>query len=100
LLQLGGLLVMPLHETPMPPEIDGIHYAPRVTQPVLMLNGRSDAIFPYESSQVPLFRILGTPPPNKQHLTFPGGHSSSGWHNELIKESLNWLDRWLGAVAK
>jgi len=100
LIDLGGLLVMPIHETPMPPEIDGFHYAPRVTVPVLMLNGRSDALFPYESSQVPLFRLLGTPAANKQHLTYPGGHSSFGWANELIKESLNWLDRWFGPPAK
>jgi serine/threonine protein kinase/formylglycine-generating enzyme required for sulfatase activity/cephalosporin-C deacetylase-like acetyl esterase len=99
LLPLGGLLVIPLHETPMPPEIDGLHYAPRVTQPVLMMNGRNDAIFPYETSQVPLFKLFGTPAQNKQHLTFPGGHSSFGWQNELIKESLNWLDRWFGAVG-
>jgi predicted esterase len=100
LLHLGGLLVIPIHDTPMPPEIDGLNYAPHVKQPVLMLNGRSDAIFPYENAQVPLFRLLGTPPGNKQHLTFPGGHSSFGWQDELIKESLNWLDRWLGPVEK
>jgi predicted esterase len=100
ILPLGGLLPTSLHETPMPPEIDGLHYAPRVTQPVLMLNGRSDAIFPYENAQVPLFRMLGTPPQNKEHKTYPGGHSSFGWQNELIKESLNWLDRWFGPVLR
>jgi pimeloyl-ACP methyl ester carboxylesterase len=100
LLQIGGLFLVPLHDTPMPSEIDGLHYAPRVTQPVLMLNGRNDAIFPYENAQIPLFRLLGTPAPNKQHLTFPGGHSPFGWQNELIKESLNWLDRWLGPVTR
>lgn len=96
---LGGLLVSPLHETPMPPEIDGLNYAPRVKVPVLMLNGRHDAIFPYETSQLPLHRLLGTPPDHKRHLVFPGGHSSFGWTNELIKEGLDWLDRWLGPVA-
>ena len=100
LLQLGGLLVVPIHETPMPPEIDAFNYAPHVTQPVLMMNGRSDAIFPYENAQVPLFRLLGTPAQNKDHKTYPSGHSSSEWQNELIKESLNWLDRWFGAVSK
>jgi hypothetical protein len=100
LILLGGLIVTPLHDTPMPPEIDGLHYAPRVRAPVIMLNGRNDAIFPYETAQVPLFRMLGTPAANKLHLTYPGGHSSFGWQNELIRESLNWLDRWFGAVAK
>ena len=45
---LGGLLVMQLREKPMPPEIDGLNYASRVKVPVLMMNGRHDAIFPYE----------------------------------------------------
>jgi hypothetical protein len=31
---------------------------------------------------------------------FPGGHSSFGWMDELIKEGLNWLDRWLGPPAR
>jgi formylglycine-generating enzyme required for sulfatase activity/dienelactone hydrolase len=100
LLQLGGLVVSVRHGPTRPEELESLNYAPHVTQPVLMLNGRSDAIFPYETSQVPMFRAFGTPSQNKQHLTFPGGHSSFGWQNELIKESLNWLDRWLGPVAK
>jgi fermentation-respiration switch protein FrsA (DUF1100 family) len=84
----------------MPPEIDGLNYASRVTAPVLMLNGRNDAIFPYETAQVPLHRLLGTAPDKKRHLTFPGGHSSFGWTNEMIKEGLDWLDRWLGPPAR
>ncbi len=100
ILLLGGLLVAPLHETPMPPEIDGFNYAPRVTAPVLMMNGRHDAIFPYETAQVPLFRVLGTAPDRKRHLVFPGGHSSFGWTNEMIKEGLDWLDRWFGPPAR
>ncbi|MBA3639431.1 MAG: hypothetical protein M3541_02475 [Acidobacteriota bacterium] len=96
ILLLGGLLVLALHATPMPPEIDGINYASRVTAPVLMMNGRHDAIFPYETSQPPLLRLLGTPPDEKRHLVFPGGHSSFGWTNELIKEGLDWLDHRFG----
>jgi fermentation-respiration switch protein FrsA (DUF1100 family) len=68
--------------------------------PVLMLNGRHDAIFPYEMSQVPLYRLLGSAPGARTHLTFPGGHSSFGWMNELIREGLDWLDRWFGPVAR
>lgn len=100
LILLGGLLVISIHDTPMPPEIDGLNYASRVTAPVLMLNGRNDAIFPYETAQVPLHRLLGTAPDKKRHLTFPGGHSSFGWTNEMIKEGLDWLDRWLGPPAR
>jgi hypothetical protein len=38
------------------PEVDSWNYAPRVTVPVLMINGRSDFIFPLESTQLPLMR--------------------------------------------
>ena len=43
------------------PEIDPLNFAPRVTAPVLMLNGRYDFMEPLETSQRPLFRLLGTP---------------------------------------
>ena len=80
----------------MPPEIDGFNFASRAKTPVLMLNGRHDAIFPYETAQVPLFQLLGAAPADKKHLTYPGGHSSYGWFNEIIKEGLDWLDKYLG----
>jgi cephalosporin-C deacetylase-like acetyl esterase len=94
---LGGVLPAPLHKDPMPPEIDGFHYAPRVTAPVLMVNGEHDALFPYETAQLPLLNQLGTTRDRKRHLTFPGGHSSFGFFDEMIKNSLDWLDRWFGA---
>jgi dienelactone hydrolase len=40
--------------------LDQVDFAPRLTKPVLMINGRYDATFPYESAQLPLFRRLGT----------------------------------------
>jgi predicted esterase len=97
---LGGFLVMTSRSTPAPPEIDGFNYAPRVTAPIVMMNGRHDAIFPYETSQLPLFRLLGTPPDQKRHLVFPGGHSSFNWTNEMIKEGLDWLDRQFGPPVR
>ena len=99
ILVVGGFMTME-RESPMPPEIDPLNFAPRVTQPALMLNSRHDAIFPYETAQLPLFRLLGTAPADKKHLVFPGGHSTFGWTNELIKESLDWLDRRFGPVSR
>jgi len=96
----GGLLTIRLHETPMPPEIDALNYAPRAKQPVLMMNGRHDAIFAYETSQRPLFNLFGTAAADKRHLVFPGGHSSFGWTNDLIKEGLDWLDNRFGQVTR
>jgi hypothetical protein len=28
-----------------------------------------------------------------------GEHSTCGWRDELVREALDWLDRWLGPVA-
>jgi formylglycine-generating enzyme required for sulfatase activity/dienelactone hydrolase len=76
------------------PEVDQINYLPRVTQPVLMLNGKYDMYFPVESSQKPLFRFLGTPPDRKKMLVYDSGHLVPP--TEFIKESLAWLDTYLG----
>jgi eukaryotic-like serine/threonine-protein kinase len=78
------------------PEADQINYLPRVTQPVLMLNGAYDMYFPVESSQKPMFRLLGTPPGEKKMLVYPSGHLVPS--TEFIKETLAWLDTYLGAV--
>ena len=61
-----------------------------------MLSGRHDAIFPYETSQLPLYRLLGTPPEHKRLETFPSGHSFAGWEDERVRRTLDWLDRYFG----
>jgi cephalosporin-C deacetylase-like acetyl esterase len=96
LVVVGGLPVMQFSSERYPPEVDPLHFAPRVTVPVLMLNGRHDPIFPYETSQLPMYRAFGTAEADKRHATFPSGHSSSSWWNELIRESHDWLDRYFG----
>ena len=78
------------------PEVDQLNFAPRVKTPVLMLNGRFDFIFPPGSSQEPMFRLLGTPKENKRRVVFDTGHDIP--ENEQIKETLDWLDRYLGPV--
>jgi dienelactone hydrolase len=78
------------------PEVEPIHYLPRITVPVLMLNGRFDHYFPVESSQKPFFQLLGTPPSLKRQIIADGGHYVP--RNQLIGESLAWLDRTLGPV--
>jgi dienelactone hydrolase len=78
------------------PEADQINYITRVKQPTLILNGELDFFFPAETSQKPMFELLGTPTADKKRLVFPGGHSVP--RTEMIKESLGWLDRYLGPV--
>ena len=77
------------------PEVDQINFAARVKMPVLMLNGKYDHNFPFEESQLPLFRNLGTPERHKRHVVYETGH----WLPEKAasEEIVAWLDRYLGA---
>src|SRR5205807_8206814 len=75
-------------------EVDQINYLPRITQPVLMLNGTYDMYFPVESSQKPVFRLLGTPQAQKKMLGYSSGNLVAP--TEFIKETLAWLDTYLG----
>ncbi|MDO8667061.1 MAG: PhoPQ-activated protein PqaA family protein, partial [Gemmatimonadales bacterium] len=90
-LQVAGLLFQRAL-----PEVDPLNFLPRVTAPVLMLNGSHDHYFPVETSQRPFFRLLGTPPQNKRQVIAEGGHYVP--RNQLIGETLAWLDRYLGPV--
>jgi formylglycine-generating enzyme required for sulfatase activity/dienelactone hydrolase len=78
------------------PEVEPINFLPRITAPVLMLNGRYDHYFPVESSQRPFFRLLGTPSQHKRLVISEGGHDVP--RTQLIAETLTWLDRYLGPV--
>jgi formylglycine-generating enzyme required for sulfatase activity/dienelactone hydrolase len=80
-----------------PAEVDPINFAPRVTLPILMLNGRDDFTFPPATSQEPMFRLFGTPPGEKRRAVYEGGHVFP--FSRLIKDTLDWLDRYLGAPA-
>lgn len=80
--------------TPNLPEIDEVNFAPRVTTPVLMLNGDQDFTFPPKTSQEPMFHLFGTPAPDKKYVVYPGGHVFP--FARIIKDTLEWLDKYLG----
>jgi len=78
------------------PEVDGFNFVSRIKIPVLMLNGRYDHYFPLESSQKPMFQLLGAPQEHKRLVIYETGHFVP--RNQLIRETLDWLDRYLGPV--
>jgi eukaryotic-like serine/threonine-protein kinase len=80
------------------PEIAATSFAPRSRVPTLMLSGQDDFLLPAESSQRPLFRLLGAPEADKRHARLEGGHIPSD-RREIIREVLDWLDRHLGPVG-
>ena len=98
-LKLGVLLSGGFETWSIPPETDPVNFAPRVSQPVVMVNGREDFDLPYETAQVPMFRMLGTKPADKQHVVLEGGHLPPR-PQEVFKAILDWLDRYLGPVSR
>ena len=89
----GGLT----SERPLP-EVDQINFLPRVRTPLLLLDGRYDFAFPVETSQLPLIRMLGTTEKDKRHVLYDSGHFPPA--KEYIRDSLDWLDKYLGPVKK
>jgi len=81
----------------LPPEINQINFLPHIKVPLLMINGRHDHWAPVETNQNPMFRLLGTPDINKRHIVIDGGHRLP--KSAIIKEILDWLDRYLGPVS-
>jgi hypothetical protein len=79
------------------PEADPFNFLPRIRTPVLMLNGKLDHEFPLATSQIPMFEGFGTPPEQKRHRVFDDGHLVP--RSGLIKETLDWFDRYLGPAA-
>jgi hypothetical protein len=78
------------------PEVDQRNYLPHITTSVLMLNGKYDFFFPYEKSQIPFYELLGTPIEHKKLIPYEQGHSVP--RLQVVKETLSWLDRYLGPV--
>jgi serine/threonine protein kinase/dienelactone hydrolase len=78
------------------PEAYGLNYVTRVKTPTLMLNGKYDNAL--ETGIKPMFDLLGTPAEHKQLKLYETDHIPP--RNEFIKETLAWLDRYLGPVKR
>jgi hypothetical protein len=85
-----------LPAAPRPPEAEPMNFAPHITAPTLMLNGRDDFIFPFETVAKPLFALLGAPEDRKRLAVHEGGHVPP--LNDLIRDVLGWFDQYLGPV--
>jgi len=79
------------------PEVEPMNFAPRIKIPVLMLSGRYDFTFPVDTSQKPLFKLVGTAPEHKRYVLFDNaGHVPP--RLDVVREILDWLDRYFGPV--
>jgi len=95
-IRAGVLVVAGLNFQKALPEVDEVHYARRVDIPILMLNGKYDFFFPYETSQLPFFELLATPDDQKKLVVDEGSHAFPP--TALAREALAWLDQYLGPV--
>lgn len=79
------------------PEADEFNYVPYIKIPTLMLNGRYDFDFPYETRVKPLFALLGTPAEDKKQVLCDTDHFIP--NSVMVKEVLDWLDTYFGIVV-
>jgi len=93
-LSLGVIFMGGVYLQPSRPEADAVNFAPHVKAPVLMLNGRYDYFFPTDSSQEPLFDLLGTPAEHKRRIVYEASHNIP--RHEMIKEVVNWMEKYWG----
>ena len=91
------------------PQANPINFAPRVRCDVLMINGKNDLLAPFETSQKPMFDMLGSlyegtaNKIDKTHKPYPCGHGRffnlPDTPETNVKEYiLNWMDDHLGPV--
>ena len=75
-----------------PPLSDGLNHLPRITTPVLMLNGEHDYLIPKVVAEL-FYDQIGTPVEDKRLVFYESGH----WplpRNQMIRESLAWMDKY------
>ena len=78
------------------PDINVVHFLPRVHVPVLHFSGLYDSDFKFESSSKPFFDRIGTDAADKKHVVEPTGHFVPA---AIMKgETLDWFDKYLGPV--
>jgi dienelactone hydrolase len=78
------------------PEISPANFAPAVTIPVLLVNGRDDFRNP-PASRDRFLALLGTPAADKQQVALEGGHFPQDIRS-LVRHTLDWFDKYLGPV--
>ena len=68
------------------------------SRPVLLLNGRYDFFYPVDTSQLPMFELFRSPEGQKRRVVYDTGHNIP--RPDLVRESLGWLDTYLGKVRE
>ncbi len=75
------------------PDVDPFNFARYVRQPMLMVNGRYDFIYPVDIAQMPLFALLGSPPKDKRHVIVEADlrlHGQPDVERRHLQRPLHW----------
>lgn len=86
----GGFYV----EQPLP-GADQADFAPRIKTPTLLIGGKFDWIFLGKDA---LMKLLGAPEADKKVVMLDTAHDVSERRDDLVREVLAWLDKYLGKV--
>ncbi|MCL7976687.1 MAG: SUMF1/EgtB/PvdO family nonheme iron enzyme, partial [marine benthic group bacterium] len=91
---VGGLLMQDTQ-----PMADPFHFLPRVTVPTIMINARFDSFYPLETSGKPFFDSLGAPEEQRKLDIIDANHGVLSYaRDQVVGETLGWLDEYLGPV--
>ena len=94
--RLRTLILLGGGYSPAPaPQFDAVNYAPRTRIPVLIIKGKDDYNVGETGQQ--LLDMFGTPPEQKRLALVEGGHIPAR-REDVMREVLDWLDRYLGPV--
>jgi predicted esterase len=91
--KVATLLTTGLRMQPALEEVDPVNFLPHVKTPTLIINGKFDAVFPYEHSQKYFYNLLGTPTSEKKLVLLDCGHLPT--RSVVIKETLPWFENYL-----
>ena len=79
------------------PEVNLVNYLPRVKIPTLIMNGKYDIYMTNEALDV-FYDLLGTRSGDKSKMYTISGHTPT--RASVVRETLGWLDRYLGPVQQ
>ena len=85
ILYVGGISLDDVRE-----EIQPEKYAARIKIPTLLLNGRYDFYFPYQSSQLPLYNLMNLDNNKKRHVVVDYAHYVP--MHIVREETLKWIN--------
>jgi predicted Ser/Thr protein kinase/dienelactone hydrolase len=77
------------------PEVNLVNYLPRVKIPTLIMNGKYDIYMTNDGLDV-FYDLLGTRSEDKSKMYTISGHTPT--RASVVRETLGWLDRYLGPV--